>query len=52
MDEIPIVKDDGDGKKNNAAVGLCAVIVIAALIPVTVIAIPLIAALYKWAFGG
>lgn len=48
-DEIPVIRE-GD-KNKNVKTGLCLVIVGFAIIPALVLAVPLVAALYKWAFG-
>ncbi len=52
MDEVKIEREGDDGdKRRNIKVG-CGVVTVAILtIPTLVIAIPLIVALYKWAFS-
>lgn len=50
MDDIPV--DSDKEKRQNFKIG-CAVVAFAVLaIPTIIIAIPLIAGLYRWGFGG
>lgn len=52
MDEVKIEREgDDEDKRRNIKVG-CGVVAVALLtIPALVIGIPLVVALYKWAFG-
>ena len=51
MDDIPVDNADKENRRN-IKVG-CAVVAVAVLaIPTIIIAIPVIAGLYRWGFGG
>lgn len=53
MDDIKVERDGEDPQSaRNRRLGCLAVVVFAVSIPVIIVAIPLVAGLYRWAFGG
>lgn len=53
MDEIPVIRDDEEKRRReNIKRGGCLLIVLAIAVPVIILAVPIVARLYQWGFGG